>query len=554
MVLENLVHTIGKAKLADFISNPKGSRQFQQFIKLGTKEHRNSAIEALSKQVPDLAVRNIYALLTLEKIVTYGLKTDESFTTEKFLKPVMSERKVVEQLLFHRLGCKFLNKLYLHPAIKPALKKQMMQIILVPRSIELLGESKEKLRQYYLETAKRCIDKELLGFDVIQRLLKQAVTDFADDKEFNEELLAMSADGLPHLLSSRDGVHVVVKMLGIASAKHKKSFIKELKGKFAEIAKNSVTNVVLIRLFECVDDTVLIGKSVLSELVGSDYSTGKDLMLDVTGRIPFLFVLENLEMKTGRCYNQSDRQLLASCPMPTAMKDKSSRSSEISAKLIPSVLKIVKSDIASFVSSDSGKDVVVALIRALSDDSTQQAALIEAVMEHLVDASEINQSAVTCINSILKEVAFSVRSCWTCLVERITSSSSVDQSSIELAHGPAAFILMNLLRSADESVSQSVRGALRSVRQQLSAESGNKGTEILLQESEEGDVMDWSKTVSTFVRSAPSSKRASSEVAEVVSKKQKTETEEGKASLFDDEEEEDDELWGIVGDDDEYIE
>ena len=116
MVLENLVTSIGKAKLADFVSNPKGSRQFQQYIKLGSKEHRNDAIEAICKQVPDLAVRNIYALITLEKIVTYGIKTDETFTVEKMLKPVMTDRKTVEQLLFHRLGCKFLNKLYMRPS------------------------------------------------------------------------------------------------------------------------------------------------------------------------------------------------------------------------------------------------------------------------------------------------------------------------------------------------------------------------------------------------------------------------------------------------------
>jgi hypothetical protein len=552
MVLENLVSTIGKSKLPDYISNPKGSRQFQQFIKLGSKEHRNEAIEALVKQVPDLAMRNIYALLTLEKVVTYGLKSDESFTTDRLLKPVMTDRKTIEKLLFHRLGCKFLNKLYLHPAIKPAMKKQMMQIVLRPRAVEVLGESKEKMRKHYLETAKKCIDKELLGFEMIQKLLKEAVSEFSDDQAFNEELLGMAADGLPHLLSSRDGVHVVVKLLGLASAKQKKSFIKELKGKFAEMAKNSVTSIVILRILECVDDTVLVGKSVLSELIGSDYSTGKDLLLDATGRIPFLFAMEGLEMKSGRYYFQPDRQLLQACPCPTALKEKQTRVSEISSKLVPSVLKIVKTNISEFVQSDSGKDVVLSLVRALAGDMEQNL-LIEETMACMSEVEQLEQPMVTCINGILREnMDGAANACWSNIVIRVQSPAPL----ADLALGLGSFILMNLLK--DETIGSSVRGALLAVKPQIQAGDGNKGTEIILKElSENGKpTMEWSETLTKFQTDRKRKQSASerNQLSEVKEKKQKTESTSEAAQLFDDDEEaEDDEMWGIVGDDDEFL-
>jgi pumilio family protein 6 len=539
MVLENLVETVGKSKLPDYIANPKGSRQFQQFIKLGTKEHRNGAIDALAKLVPDLAMRNIYALITLEKIVTYGLKSDETHTSDILLKPVMTERKIVEKLLFHRLGCKFLNKLFLHPAIKPALKKQMMQIIQVPRAIEVLGESKEKLRQYYLETAKKCIDKELLGFEIVQKLLKEAVTDFADDQPFNEELLGMAADGLPHLLSSRDGVHVVVKLLGLASAKHKKNFIKELKGKFAEMAKNTVTSVVLLRILECVDDTVLVGKSVLSELIGSDYTVGKDLLLDVSGRMPLLYALEGLEMKSGRCFYQPDRQLLASNPCPTALKEKSVRCSEISSKLIPSVLKIVKSNINEFVVSEAGKDVVIALARALKDD----AELPSFIAEIMAVEGEFEQTQVTCFNTILKERISSNagKLCWSHILAKHQSVESI----AEICRGLGSFVLMNLLK--DDAVAASVRGAIKPSAEALKTGETNKGTELILMELE-GPVMSWEETLKTFA--VERKRKETVSTSQPAEKKLKTSNE-----LFaDDDEDEEDEMWGIVGDDDEFLE
>ena len=554
MVLENLVTTIGKAKLADYVSNPKGSRQFQQFIKLGSKEHRNSAIEAICKQVPDLAMRNIYALLTLEKIVTYGLKTDESLTIEKMLKPVMTDRKVVEQLLFHRLGCKFLNKLYLHASIKPALKKQMMQIILVPRSIELLGESKDKLRQYYLETSKKCIDKELLGFEIVQRLLKQAVVDFADDASFNEELLAMAADGLPHLLSSREGVHVVVKLLGISSAKQKKNIIKELKGKFSEISKNSVTCVALLRLLECVDDTVLVGKSVLSELIGSDYSVGKDLILDASGRTPLLFVLEGLQMKTNRLYYQPDKQLMDSAPITSSLKERSVKATELIAKLAPSLLKIAKSHMAEIIRSEAGKDVLVALVKTV--DESERSDLLAEVAQAVLDGG-ISQPLVTALNAILKDFsAQAARPVWSAIVQLVNVSES---AAIDLVQSIGSFVVMNLLRAQDAVVVESVRGFLLKHREAILAiESSVKGTDIIKQELAKITTgTSWDETVAEFKLAAKRKLEVEQTpvVESTLTKKQKTVNADGdkQEDLFGDEEL-DDEMWGIVGDDDEFLE
>lgn len=554
MVLENLVNTIGKGKLPDYISNPKGSRQFQQFIKLGTKEHRNSAVDALCKQVPDLAMRNIYALLTLEKIVTYGLKSDESFTSEKFLKPVMTDRKIVEQLMFHRLGCKFLNKLYLHPSIKPALKKQMLQIVLVPRAIEVLGDSKGKLRQHYLETAKKCVDKELLGFEIIQRLLKQAVCDFPikDDQPFNEELLGMAADGLPHLLSSRDGVVAAIKLLGVANAKQKKNIIKELKGKFAEMAKNSVTNVVILRLLDCVDDTVLVGKSVLSELVGgADYSVGLDLIQDAAGRIPFLYAMEGLEMKSGRLYFQQDRLLLSESEVKTALKEKSVRQSEILSKILPSIIKIVKSNMTTLIQDENAKDVVVAAIRA-SESEQEKSELVALAMESLrsIDMGSITQPTVTAVNSLIKDLDGS-KLCWSHVVSSLKDVNDL----VKICSGLGSFVLMNVVKSNNAQVVESVKSSLHAVRTELDEiEAPNKGLEIIKGEiAAFKSTMTWDETVAAFKVAASTSAKRTVEPSEgtTTAKKLKTVNEEGQENLFEDDEE-DDELWGIVGDDDEF--
>ena len=552
MVLENLVTTIGKPKLGDYILNPKGSRQFQQFIKLGSKEHRNSAVEALSKQVPDLAMRNIYALLTLEKVVTYGLKTDETFTTDRMLKPVMTERKVVEQLLFHRLGCKFLNKLYLHPSIKPALKKQMLSLVLVPRTVELLGESVEKQRAHYVESIKKCVDKELMGLELIHKLFKEAVSaEFASsDESYLEEILGMCADGLPHLLSSRDGTFAVVKLLGVASAKHKKNFVKELKGKFFEMAKNSVTMVALLRLLQTTDDTVLVGKSVLNELVGSDYDKLKELVFDKTGRIPILYILDGLEFSTGRYYYAPDRQLISESVAKTSLKAQSIKAEEINAKLIPSLVKVVKTNIAEIVESDSAKDVLIALIKVVDDSEKNQllSAAIGYIGGQIIAPESLSQSAITTMNVMVKEIDSADIMLLGAIIHSIDSTSTL----VTLCESKGAFVLNQLLKS--ESVGSDFLGLLMNEKKAiLSSQSDVKATEHIKEtlKSATGSQKSLAELKSKF--GAP--QVIAVETPEPVAKKQRiTESNQLFGEDDDEEEGEDDEMWGIVGDDDEYLE
>lgn len=550
MVLENLVTTIGPSKLPDYISNPKGSRQFQQFIKLGSKEHRNAAIAALSKVVPDLAMRNIYALLTLDKIITYGSKTDESFITEKWLKPVMTDRKTVEQLLFHRLGCKFLNKLYLHPTIKPALKKQMMSLIMVPRTIELLGESKEKLRAHYLECVKKSVDKELLGLAVIQKVFRQAIEiDFADDAKFAEEVLSMSADGLPHMLSSRDGVVVIVKLMGMMTAKHKKNFIKELKGKFHEIAKQPVTMVVLLRLLQCTDDTVLVGKSVLTELVGSDYLKGRELLLDPIGRVPFMFMLEGLEFKTGKIYASQDRDLLKVSPVTTSLKSTESKASELSAKVVPSLLKICSS-LEEIIEAEPL--FITSLAKAVSEESEREA-LIDSAMQYAfesVASEEPSQQSINSVISLLKELPLVAGPSFMSHLVKIVAESNETDVISTMCKTKAAFVLLQATKT--ESITVHVHAMLARSKSGVEAISEeHKGLELIKKEISSVDKSVKLPSFEATKAMYPVTKSAA-KISEPSAKKQKTEISDSTQLFADDDEEEDDELWGIVGDDDEF--
>merc|ERR1719281_890015 len=90
-------------------------------------------------------------------------------------------------------------------------------------------------------------------------------TSIATEDEL-KDLIDRVVEGIPHLLASKPGVNAFVRLLGVASAKHRKGIIKALKGQWVNLAKNDVDMVVVLRLLTTVDDTVLLNKAVLAEL------------------------------------------------------------------------------------------------------------------------------------------------------------------------------------------------------------------------------------------------------------------------------------------------
>merc|ERR1712060_19661 len=80
-------------------------------------------------------------------------------------------------------------------------------------------------------------------------------------KDLAEKCMA----GAPYLLSSKPGAEALLRLLGVTNAKHRKAFLRDLKGKFSALATNSVDYLIMMRLANTVDDTVLLGKTMLAE-------------------------------------------------------------------------------------------------------------------------------------------------------------------------------------------------------------------------------------------------------------------------------------------------
>lgn len=116
------------------------------------------------------------------------------------------------------------------------------------------------------------VDKEnLLRFEIIHAALKEymAVVMASYPKEKSQEMAVLLAPVLVHFAHSKPGVFVAVNCIKILDAKHRKKVVRALKTHIRKLLEDEYGHRLILALFEWVDDTRLVGKTVSAEIFSS---------------------------------------------------------------------------------------------------------------------------------------------------------------------------------------------------------------------------------------------------------------------------------------------
>jgi CPL (NUC119) domain len=380
-----------------FIQSHPGSRVIQACLKHGEDSQRIAILDKLSECLTSKDMPfNQYSMNVMMKLFTYNINidTNEDKTHNSIIVPLITDRKRLFRLLYHRIGSKFIEYLYQHKDLPNSSKKRMVETIVKIPGGELLAESKRK--EAKLELLKRAVDKELLELGLIHKVWKDVLDQYyvSNEESVTTELRALvQPEGWTRFLSSRDGVYVLMALISTASAKEKKSFIKELKSKFLDIATNSVDSVILLQLLRSIDDTVLSTKSILPELANFN-----ELVYSQFGKSALLFILEGLEVKSSRYYTDSDRQLLARFPCTSSSKPNEIKSQELKVRLIPDLIEFAMKNSVEMSKDIHGKDLLIEVILYCAKDNMKN---LTRIIENLADVPDIGTHTVTCLKVIL---------------------------------------------------------------------------------------------------------------------------------------------------------
>ncbi|KAG2530750.1 hypothetical protein JM16_001459 [Phytophthora kernoviae] len=384
------LYTLVKGKIYDVAAKHDASRVIQSLMQYGKPEHRSQIVLEMKEHLIEVSKMQ-YGCFLVQKMIRYGSIADRAAIVKCLTGNVV-------QVGTHNIAANALEyaQEYLKPAQLTALKlefygrefayfnaenKRNLSDILAAHP-----EKKEDVLKHLSTILNRMADKQLLGLAFVQSLLWEYLTNADHDDVM--QMVANVRDASLALLATRNGARVVNKCLSLGAAKDRKRIIKTLKDKVLDACNHPSGYLVIMRILDVVDDSVLVQKSILAEMNDELYS----IAMHPSGRKVLLQLLSPLNKKY---LSPDDLQLLEPPMLPSPedpsvqvvnyKKDPDARREELLKGLLPKLEDMCVENAAALMRSKEGRDVIVEVAKRSSSselaDSVASAALAESSEE-----------------------------------------------------------------------------------------------------------------------------------------------------------------------------
>lgn len=305
---------------------------------------------------------------------------------------------------------------------------------------------------------------------------------FAPEKQ-RTEMIESIRESVVYMAHTHDGARVAMHCLWHGTAKDRKVIIKTMKTYIVKFATGEFGHLVLLAMFDCVDDTKLVKQAVLSEILSSlneviSNKYGKKVLLyllsprDPAHLLPE--IIKVLEQGDGNTHSKKDMAI---------------RRKELLEVISPPLLEYLR-DNASAMTMDKATSVTVSdiLASACGDLQPAMTAVAQLANQELVPGGikgKLHMAEHPAGHLVLKwlieqdmtlEEAGKEERFGRILVDTVGTDKM--KSWVKVNRG--AMVLCSLLNSCDKSVVSEVKATLESIKPELSSISNNEGAKILL--------------------------------------------------------------------------
>ncbi|OQR91384.1 hypothetical protein ACHHYP_04735 [Achlya hypogyna] len=471
-----------QGKIYDVAAKHDASRVIQSLLKFGSPAQRSGAVKELQPYILELAKMQ-YGYFLVQKMLKYGNKDDRALIVKEMTGHVV-------KLATHNVAANILEAAheYLQPRQLSGLKLEFYgkEFALFKSEYEATGAKKtladivahspakkEEILAHVADILNKMIDKQLLGMAFVQALLLEYMTVASADQV--NAMVPNVRDAAVALLATRNGAKVVTLTLSLGNPKDRKRVIKTLKDKVLEATNHISGYLVIMRIMDVVDDTVLVQKSVLSELHGHWH----DVALHPNGAKLLLQLLSPLNSK----YLGPDEIALMQPPMVPGpdgtpvvnyKKEPAVRRAELWKGLQPTIEAMCEEHAAALLRSKSGGQVLFEVLKA-----TENQGLVAAVVDAIVNdepeegAEPLFSDLVghKLLQRLVKETAIAG------LLLKALSAATIGEWA---ASNRGAFVLLSFLHADDTAAKKTLTAAVKAKKLSKEAKA-QAGTTLLLQ-------------------------------------------------------------------------
>ncbi|XP_077479379.1 pumilio homolog 3 [Stigmatopora argus] len=480
------LHELVKGKYKQMAYAHDSVRVLQCFIQWGSHEQRQEVFDELKDDIIDLC-KSQYGRHVVKKLLMYGNK--------ELIAAVMQTFKGnVRPLLRHAAASGIIEYAYNDKAVlaqRLMLTEELYGNVFtilkssICNTIEKVAEANPDRLNQIITDMKQILTPMAQKEQVIKHsLVHKVFLDFflfsADQQK--AEMIESIRESVVYMAHTHDGARVAMHCLWHGTNKDRKVIIKTMKTYMVKFATGEFGHLVLLAIFDCVDDTKLVKQTVLAELLSSleeviSNKYGKKVLLyllsprDPAHLLPE--IIKVLERGDGNAHSKKDAAL---------------RRKELLEVVSPPLLDYLRDNAASMV-MDKATSVTVSdiLASACGDLQPAMVAVAQLANQELVPGGiqgQLHMAEHPAGHLVLKwlieqdvslveagkEERFSRILVDTVGMEKLRSWSKVNRG---------AMVLCSLLNSCDKSVVADVKTALQDF--ELEGTNGSKGAEILLE-------------------------------------------------------------------------
>lgn len=338
---------LAKDVIVDLVLKHDALRVVQTLVKYLSKERREIIVKALQKNYYKLATLS-YGKYLLVKLLHYGLKELRALIVDELhgkLRKLMRHKEgayVVEDLFVLYLTAEQrLQMIREFWGQEYAVFKDLGKGSSVVDACNQSAERRKMIMGNLKSTIEAAVEKGSTGFQILHAVMREYVSVLlrgGHDLDVRE-LIETLADQFAELVHTAEGAEVALTLIAMANAKERKSIVRALKPHVLELAKNEFGHVVLVTVFMTVDDTVLVHKTLVADLVTPE--TVADLIQDKFSRRPLMYLLKGLDGKYFAPKSKDELARYETLAQTTLKKPQETRLKELQARAVPTMYESV---------------------------------------------------------------------------------------------------------------------------------------------------------------------------------------------------------------------
>ncbi|KAJ2957959.1 hypothetical protein NQZ79_g6437 [Umbelopsis isabellina] len=418
-----------EGRVGDLIFKHDASRIIQTCLKQGNSAQRNIIAGELTGHYLVLS-KSMYGKFIVNKVLEYCHTYRDTVLSE--LKP--QARKLIR----HKEASSCIESFYSQHANAQQRKALLAEfygpeftlfskhnkdanVKSIDEFLEEHPEKKDAILRYMSETLSGCTDKGTIGNSIIHKALYEYFIR-ADEKGIHN-MMEHLKDQLAEIVHTKEGAQVAMLCIAYASPKDRKHIIKVLKPFLTKIAQDEFGHLVIISLFDIVDDTVLVSKAVLGEMTKSMTS----LLQDKFARRVYLYLLVG---RNTKYFHPTTIQMLAGndeVRSKTSKKDPEVRSKELLTATSPSMIEQVAENAGELMREKmSSQAVREIMLHTVGDKTAAIDAILKLSAENIEKENHIVEHRFA--NRVLKA-----------LIKADTAEASDDKAVEPLGFAPKFF-------------------------------------------------------------------------------------------------------------------